>query len=186
MKAVILDGSRKGETSLARVREILDDELAGLGWQVQPFILHESQVAYCLGCFECWTRTPGMCRIDDPAREMTAAIIRSDLVVYLTPITFGGYSSELKKVLDRSIGLVCPFFTRVQGEIHHQPRYHRYPRLLGVGGLPHADPESEQLFKGLVARNALNMHAPAYAAGAILVTAGADTIRTSVQSLLHA
>ncbi len=186
MRATILDGSRKDDTTLNGVRQILAEELLAVGWEVQPFILHQIKIAYCLGCFECWTRTPGVCRIDDPARNITAAIIRSDLVVYLTPVTFGGYSSELKKALDRSIGLVSPFFASIDGEIHHQRRYARYPRLLGIGGLLHADAESERLFSGLVARNALNVHAPAYAAGTLIVTAGPDAIRATIRPLLRA
>ena len=45
-----------------------------------------------------------------------------DLVIYLTPVTFGGYSSELKRMVDHQIQNISPFFTSVQGEIHHQRR----------------------------------------------------------------
>lgn len=38
-----------------------------------------------------------------------------------------------KKGLDRLIGLVSPFFTKIAGETHHRPRYDRYPALLAVG-----------------------------------------------------
>ena len=87
---------------------------------------------------------------------------RSDLVVLLSPITFGGYSSELKKALDRSIGIVSPFFTRIHGEVHHKPRYARYPVLLAIGVTADSDPEEAQIFTRLVERNAINYHAPAH------------------------
>ena len=105
-------------------------------------------------------QTPGLCRIDDDGREVTTAMLASDLVVYLSPITFGGYSSELKKAIDRSICLVSPFFTRIGGEIHHRARYDHYPSLLGVGVLPAPDLAQEQLFARLLVRNSLNLHAP--------------------------
>jgi len=43
---------------------------------------------------------------------------------FLTPITFGGYSSSLKKNGGSSkIQNVLPFFQQVNGETHHQKRY---------------------------------------------------------------
>src|SRR5690606_3517069 len=111
------------------------DRLVSRGEKVQTWTLRDEKVAYCLGCFECWTKSPGICRIDDAGRAIAASIIAGDLVVYLTPVTFGGYSSALKKAVDRSICLVSPFFTQIDGEVHHQPRYDRYPALLGIGVL---------------------------------------------------
>lgn len=187
MKAAILDGSRSGEP-LSVTRQIIVDELTRLGWQVESFPLCEMKIRHCVGCFGCWAQTPGECLFTDAAREVTAAIIRSDLVVYLTPVTFGGYSSELKKVLDRSICLISPFFTKIQGEVHHKPRYDRYPRLLGVGVSARRgrDEESERIFETLVSRNALNMHAPAHAAGVVPGEGDPETTRTTVRALLHA
>ena len=140
----------------------LQDTLQAEGWSVTPWTLRDEKIAYCLGCFECWTKTPGLCRIDDAGREVVESIIGGDLAIYLTPITFGGYSSELKKAIDRSIGLISPFFTRIDGEVHHHARYDRYPSLVGVGVLPAPHPAQEQIFATLVGRNAINMHAPTH------------------------
>lgn len=186
MKAVILDGSLNGEPAASRVRGLVAGELEARGWDVQPFTLREMKIRPCIGCFGCWVQTPGECLMDDAAREIAPAIIGSDLVIYLTPVTFGGYSSELKKALDRNICLILPFFTKIDGEIHHKPRYDRYPRLLGLGLLPEADAESERIFKTLVGRNAINMHAPAHAAGVILGSLAAEETRAEIQALLEA
>lgn len=161
MNALILDGGRCGATPTAPALAEVANALAGAGWSVATLVLREQKIAYCLGCFECWTKSPGICRIDDDGRKVTAAMLASDLVVYLTPITFGGYSSHLKKAVDRSIGLVSPFFTRIDGEVHHRPRYDRYPALFGLGVLPEPDRQQEQLFGRLIERNALNLYAPA-------------------------
>ena len=160
MKATILNGALPGDSFVDAVGAALQDALHAEGWAVTSWTLRDEKIAYCLGCFECWTRTPGVCRIADAGREVPASIIASDLAVYLTPITFGGYSSELKKAVDRSICLISPFFTRIEGEVHHHARYTRYPALVGVGVLPAAHPAQEQVFHTLVGRNAINMHAP--------------------------
>ena len=185
MKAVILNGSEKDNDTLGSVHEIIVRELTDVGWEVEAFILGDMEIHHCLGCFGCWVRTPGVCVIDDAAREVAKAIIQSDLTVYLTPVTFGGYSPELKKALDRSICLISPFFTRVEGEVHHKVRYEQYPRLMAVGVLPQADDESEEIFTFLVSRNAINFHSPAHAAGVVLSSQGAQEIREEIQALLH-
>jgi hypothetical protein len=162
MKATLLNGALPGDRFVDAVGIALQNALEAEGWTVTPWALRDEKIAYCLGCFECWTKTPGLCRIDDAGREIAASIIDGDLVIYLTPITFGGYSSELKKAVDRSICLISPFFKRIDGEVHHHGRYDRYPDLLGVGVLPAPHPAQEHIFQTLIGRNAINLHAPAH------------------------
>jgi hypothetical protein len=184
MKALILDGSTQTDGDLTPILGAVGDELARVGCQVRMLPLREMKIAPCVGCFGCWTRTPGVCTIADDGRVYPEAAVGSDLLVYFTPITFGGYSSELKKALDRSICLVLPFFTKIDGEVHHKPRYQRFPRLVGLGVLRQPDSEAERIFRTLVGRNAVNMHAPAYAAEALLVTECMERQREQVKSLL--
>ncbi len=184
MKAVVLNGSEKGDNALNTVYEIITDELKGIGWEVESFILHDTKIAHCLGCFGCWVKTPGIYVIDDAGHDVAMKVIQSDLTVFLTPVTFGGYSSELKKALDRLIPLISPFFMKIEGEVHHKPRYERYPRLMGVGVLPHPDEESEGLFKTLIGRNAINFRGPAHAGGVVLSSQSSEEIRENIQTLL--
>jgi len=158
MKALILDGSREGD-SLTPVAVVgMASALAARGAAVDIAILRMRDVAPCAGCFGCWTKTPGECVIDDAARDVLRSYVGSDLVVYATPVTFGGYSSQLKKVLDRFIPVLDPRFAVVGGELHHRLRYRRYPKTIGLGTLPSPDPDAERLFAQLVARNGLNVH----------------------------
>jgi multimeric flavodoxin WrbA len=112
------------------------------------------------------------------------AVIRSDLVIFLTPVTFGGYSSVLKKAVDRLICLISPFFTKIGGEIHHQARYDSYPMMMGIGLLPQPDPGQAALFTRLIARNALNFHAPAQAAVVFDETQDHAAVREGLRTLL--
>jgi hypothetical protein len=184
MKVTILSGALAGDDFIDSLHDMLAAQLTGQDHQVQTWTLREEKIAFCLGCFECWTKYPGLCRIDDTGREVTESIINSDLVIYLSPVTFGGYSSELKKALDRSICLIMPFFTRIQGEVHHVPRYESYPRLLAIGVLPAHDLEQERLFSTLLNCNAINMHAPANAAGFIYRSQKEDSILPILERLL--
>ena len=187
MKAVILNGARNDDNALASIHDIIVDELTGIKWEVTSYALREHTIGHCVGCFGCWVKTPGICRFNDDARVIARQFIQSDLSILFSPVTFGGYSAELKKAVDRAvICLNSPFFMKIDGEVHHKPRYVRYPCLMGVGVLPHADKESEKIFKTLVKRNAINLHVPAHIAGVILSDQGAGKSRKHIQSFLTA
>ena len=164
-QAVILDGGLHPGDLTDQAFQALVPILKARGWSIESFRLREIEIAPCTGCFGCWIRTPGVCVIDDAARGIAEKIIASDLVVYLTPITFGGYSGELKKALDRTIPLILPFFKLYQGEVHHSPRYPRFPSIAFLGTLPRRDAGQEDLFEDLADRNALNMHPASYDVG---------------------
>jgi hypothetical protein len=162
MHAVLLNGALPGDGFVDAAGATMEKALQSRGWTVSSWTLRDERIGYCLGCFECWTKTPGACRIDDAGRDVARSVIRGDLALFLTPVTFGGYSSQLKKAVDRIICLISPFFTRIDGEVHHRARYDRYPALAGIGVLPAPHPAQEQLFRTLVGRNAINLHAPAH------------------------
>jgi multimeric flavodoxin WrbA len=86
--------------------------------------------------------------------------MQSDVVVLVTPVTFGGYCAALKKAVDRVLPILSPFFMKIRGEVHHKPRYKKYPALIGVGILPRRDEESEALFSRIIERHATNAHSP--------------------------
>lgn len=158
MKALVLDGSREGDplTPLAvlGMRLALEGRRAG----VEHVKLRDLVIAPCTGCFGCWTRTPGECVFEDASRDIVRSYVASDVVVYATPVTFGGYSSLLKTAIDRiMLPVLDPRFTVVGGEVHHCLRYRRYPRMIGLGTLPSPDPEAGRLFATLVARNGINI-----------------------------
>jgi len=159
MKTVILNGMPEDETG-SYVEKTALKQLEASGSDIREFVLRESDIAPCAGCWGCWTKTPGICVQHDDAPIVAEAVAEADLLVLLTPVTFGGYSSELKKALDRVIGLILPFFGSYGGEIHHRPRYGHNPALVGIGVLGAADAEAERIFATLVERHARNMHAP--------------------------
>jgi multimeric flavodoxin WrbA len=186
MKATILNGALAGDAFVDAVGSALQDSLQAHGWSVTPWTLRDERIAYCLGCFDCWTKSPGLCRIDDAGRDVVTSIIASDLVIYLTPITFGGYSSQLKKAVDRSICLVSPFFTRIDGEVHHRARYGHYPSFLGVGVLPDPHPAQEEIFATLIGRHATNLHAPAHDSAIVYRSQDPATVTAVLDNRLRA
>jgi NAD(P)H-dependent FMN reductase len=184
MRVVILNGAGPGDDDLSPVFAALSQTFQADGAQLETFALREIKLAHCLGCFDCWVKTPGMCVEADAGREIARAIVRSDVTVLFTPVTFGGYSPELKKMVDRFVQLASPFFQMDCGEVHHPPRYAHLPRLVMVGVQRHASPHEAHLFKILAGRNAINFHPPSYAAEVVVATDGAAALRSRFEALL--
>lgn len=180
MHALALDGSLDAGGTGERVRQTVEARLAGAGWTTEIVTLRERRIGNCAGDFFCWIRTPGQCITDDDNRAIAAATINSDLLILLTPVTFGGYSSELKKALDHQIQLLRPGFAQIDGETHHQERYARYPDLLAIGWLETPDAGAEAVFGALVGRNALNFHAAASSARVVHAAMPEDAMRALV------
>lgn len=171
--ALVLNGALPGDREVDAVAHDVAAELERLGRPTENVTLRDARVALCLGCFECWTRSPGVCRTYDAGRDLARAYVRSHLVAFVTPVTFGGYSSELKKALDRLTCAGLPFFTWAGGEVHHRPRYTRRPALLVIGVVWEPVPSQERIFHELVQRNAVNLQPPAFAS-LVLVRRGGD------------
>ena len=146
----------------------------------------DDKIAWCSGCFNCWTKTPGVCANHDDGRDVAARWARSDLAVFLTPVTFGGYSSELKKALDHVLPTLLPFMRKRAGDTRHPQRYERSRSLLVVGTVPagQADCAEARTFRRLVERNTLNMQPPHWAAGVLERGANDWEVRVAVNALL--
>lgn len=90
------------------------------GWEV---ISDNGTIKPCIGCFGCWLKEPGECIIKDGYEKMGALIHQADEITVISTYTYGGFSSFVKNVFDRSIGWVLPFFEIDHGEMHHKRRY---------------------------------------------------------------
>ncbi len=164
MKALLFNGYSDNDSDAEMIGSLIVQELNRNGFEVEQILLRDANVAACQGCFDCWVRTPGECKIDDYGRDTAKKMVQSSLIIHFTPITFGGYSSELKKVIDRFIPTILPFFTKRHGETHHNHRYENRGSIIAIGVLDKPDDEKEAIFKELVYRNSLNMGAPVHEA----------------------
>ena len=118
-------------------------------------------IANCVGCFSCWTKTPGKCVIRDDAVKVYPAIAKSDTLLYISRIKYGGYDTVMKKMLERAIPVQQAFIRLVDGETHHVQRDVK-PKNATIIAYGDISDEEKGLFEKLVARNALNMNFEKY------------------------
>jgi multimeric flavodoxin WrbA len=183
LEIIVLNGARAKDAKTDEVTDALNSTLSTAG-QASIYKLRDLKVADCLGCFGCWIKTPGKCVINDDAQAIISKMPLSDLIVYVTPIVFGCYSYELKKVLDRQICGILPFFKNVNGELHHPQRYEKTGKLAAVGVLPEPNPKSEEIFKTLLYRNSLNKQASHHGTAIVYEKDTQQQVKEKINDLL--
>lgn len=184
MQILLLDGSKENDGILRCARDAIEQLFKSKNCQITSFTLRDLDVKPCLCCFNCWLKTPGVCVINDFGSEIVRIAMQSDLWIFLTPVTYGGYSSQLKKAIDRMPPLVLPFFIMAPGETYHNARYNN-SRLIVFGSLVQEDKTAESIFMDLVHRNSVNFDNK-YGIGKILLgNYGESTIRKIVNDTLN-
>lgn len=179
----MLDGSRGGEVLLNAAYEIIEQELKRIGWEVKLLKLRDMKIADCLGCFSCWIKTPGECVANDDGKYIAKTVFSNDLLVFLTPVTFGGYSSCLKKAVDRMVVAFLSSIAKIKGEFRHKMRFKKSPNFVAIGMLAGPDENSQRLFRALARRNALYLQSPAYASIVLLSTQKKESLRDELKTI---
>jgi multimeric flavodoxin WrbA len=187
MNILILNGGpANGHGAACRtVATAVADAARSRGHAVTTFEPDAMTIKPCRGCFACWLNHPGTCAIKDDQEPILGGMAQGDLLVWITPVIFGGYGSALKKALDRSIPILIPFFTTRHGEVHHPLRYEKRRGLVVLGTLPRPDAEAERIFHHLAGRNALNLDS-FHTASVVVHDGEADGFACRAKELLEA
>lgn len=141
-------------------REKEDLEKAGVAERFDRIIGFETSVAsrFCTGCFGCWVKTPGRCVLPDELQDMGPLLATCDQVTVLSKATFGSFSPEVKKMLDRAIPYLHSYFEIREGSMHHRRR-HANVIALDVVAYGDATTDERRSIERLAAANALNFDA---------------------------
>jgi len=160
MKTLILCDRESASYKDLDIRSQVQATVIETGGEASIVNLTGEEINPCLGCFDCWTKTPGLCiQTKDCANTICGQEVQSDTVIFLSKITYGGYSYDVKSFLDRSIPNISPFFEIVDGEMHHKMRYERFPYMITIG-YGECTPQERETFISLTERNARNMRPP--------------------------
>ena len=119
--------------------------------------LSSMKIANCVGCFGCWTKTPGKCVIRDDATKVYPYIAECSSVIYVSHIKYGGYDSVMKTMIERAIPIQQAFIRIHKGETHHVQRNVATKEAIIIA-YGDTDSEEQEIFRQLVERNARNMN----------------------------
>ncbi len=159
MKITCFNGSPRGKNS--NTQRIASEFLEGArqaGAEVENIFLVEKKIGYCRACLSCWIKTPGRCIQKDDMNELLEKCVRSDIVVFATPLYADNVSGILKTFIDRMIPLLEPYVKRVNGETLHLKRYEKYPRIVVISNNAFPEQTHFQTLRLYFRRLARNMH----------------------------
>jgi len=140
MKVLALNSSPRGKDQ-SKTELLLDSLVEGMrsaNADVEVVHLRAKKINYCIGCYTCWTKTPGKCVFkDDMTGELLPKFLESDLAVFATPLYHFGVNAQLKTFLERTLPAIEPFIIEHNGKASH-PLRGRHPLMvaLSVAGFP--------------------------------------------------
>lgn len=159
MKIICVNGSPRGRNSITQM--IAAKFLEGArkaGAEVETVFLVEKKIGYCKACLSCWIKTPGVCVQKDDMAELLESVIKSDIVVFATPVYADNVTGNMKIFIDRMIPTLDPRVIRVQGETVHVKRYDRYPKIVVISNSGFPEQTHFQTLRLYFRRLSRNMH----------------------------
>lgn len=140
MQILAINSSPRGdsESKTALMLAHLVKGMQAAGGQVEAVSLRSKKINRCIGCFACWTQSPGRCiHQDDMTLEIFPRWAAADLVVYATPLYCHTMNSTMSTFLERTLPSQEPFFELTGDRTCHPARF-KVPAVvwLSVCGFP--------------------------------------------------
>ena len=107
MKALLVNGSPHTARGVhASILDTFEEGLRKAGSEVTRINAYGQSIQPCLGCFTCWTRTPGKCIQEDDMKSLLPLVAQSDILALATPVYVDGMTGPMKTFMDRLIPLL--------------------------------------------------------------------------------
>ena len=131
MKILAINGSPKGKrsntwrlTSAFLEGITAKEESAGVQpLEIETLNIGSLNIKPCLGCFSCWSKTPGECCIHDDMQGVIEKILWADVIVWSFPLYYFGLPGQLKTLIDRQLPMSLPFMSAETESGGHPSRY---------------------------------------------------------------
>jgi len=133
MKILAIQGSPRPKVS--NTEKLLQEFLKGArseGADVEIIYLKEKNIHHCVGCYTCWTKTPGVCVFKDDMPELLEKVKAADLLVYATPLYIFNVTALMKAFQDRMLPLADPHLIKDGETYRHPRRYSWSPKMVLV------------------------------------------------------
>jgi multimeric flavodoxin WrbA/putative sterol carrier protein len=138
MKVVAINASGRAD-GISKTGILMDALVRGMreaGAEVETVNLRQKKVNNCIGCFTCWTKTPGICvHKDDMTNELYPKWLNADIAVYATPLYHYTINATMKAFIERTLPTLEPFLVPREGRTTH-PLRQKWPEavVLSVAG----------------------------------------------------
>ena len=121
--------------------EQIESLLAGTDQQVKIIHTASMRIFHCIGCNQCWLKTPGQCAINDDYKQIIKQLVNAQNLWLVTDTKFGFLDFRGKRVLDRIMPMLNMYIEFRGGWMRHQLRYH----ALNIGVIYQGNGDQELL-----------------------------------------
>ena len=112
----------------------------------------DMKIAHCMGCNQCWLKTPGICAIKDDYEIILKKLIQAENLWLVSDTRFGFLDYKGKRVMDRIMPMLNMTIGFRDGLMRHELRYHP----LNIGLLYLGDAE-QSMMEDWCKRTAVNI-----------------------------
>jgi multimeric flavodoxin WrbA/putative sterol carrier protein len=139
MKILAIQGSPRPKTSNTDI--LLQEFLKGAqsrGAETETVYLKEKEIHFCVGCYTCWAKTPGVCVFKDDMPELLEKVKSCDILVYATPLYNFNVTALVKAFQERLLPLLDPHLIKTGEAYRHPQRYavNRKMVIISTCGFP--------------------------------------------------
>ena len=98
-RVVVISTSLRAGSNSDMLADKFAEGARSAGNEVEKISLTGKNIQFCKGCFAC--QKLGRCVIKDDVNDITAKVLKADVVVWATPIYYYEMSGQMKTLIDR-------------------------------------------------------------------------------------
>jgi len=146
---------KEGSELIAAIQNLYDEPL-------KIITLREKSINNCIGCWNCWVKTPGRCVMKDQMADSYNDYVNSDTVILVMDTAQGFINHQAKAFFDRTIPHYHPYIEMVDGECHHVARYECYPDMVFYYDPQGLSEQEDDVIEDYLYRTAYHFRSKAY------------------------
>ena len=116
MKTLVLN--TLGKEALDQVNALIKDK------EVEVVDTSDMEIAHCMGCNQCWLKTPGICAIKDDYEKIIKKLVETENLWIVSDTRLGFLDYKGKRVMDRIMPMLNMTIGFRDGWMRHKLRYH--------------------------------------------------------------
>jgi len=116
MKTLVLN--TLGKEALDQVNALIKDK------EVEVVDTSDMKIAHCMGCNQCWLKTPGICAIKDDYEKIIKKLVETENLWIVSDTRFSFLDYKGKRVMDRIMPMLNMTIGFRDGWMRHKLRYH--------------------------------------------------------------
>jgi len=140
MKVLAFNASPRKEKGVSEIiMNLFLEGAAEGGAETESHHIVDLDIKGCLGCFSCWTETPGRCIHRDDMDWIIPKFLDADIIYLGTPIYNYNITHYLQRMTERMLPTALPYMEESEGTTRHPERHKRKVQqmvLAAVAGFP--------------------------------------------------